>query len=58
MICLPLVVRADNSNLSPRWGVRVGACVGGMYLLQEGELLGNVMSTVFILAKGEMLIIC
>lgn len=30
---------------------------GGVYLLQEGELLGNVVSTVFILAKAEMLLV-
>lgn len=34
------------------------ARVWGMYLLQEGELLGNVVSTVFILAKREVLNIC
>lgn len=40
---------------------RVCVCVcvcGGVYLLQEGELLGNVVSTVFVLAKGEMLLVC
>lgn len=30
---------------------------GGRYLLQEGELLGNVVSAVFILAEGEMLLL-
>lgn len=53
MICFPLVVKVENSNLSPRC-----VCVCSMYLLQESELLGNVVSTVFILAKGEMLFIC
>lgn len=36
------------------------ACVRvcDIYLLQESELLGNVVSTVFILAEGEMLCVC
>lgn len=31
---------------------------GCLYLLQEGELLGNVLSAVFILAEGELLFVC
>ena len=53
--------QSEKSNLSPNC---VCACVfarmrvRSMYLLQKSELLGNVMSTVFILAKGKMFFIC
>lgn len=57
MRCLPLVVK-DENHLCTRWGECVCVCGGVGYLLKEGELLGNVVSTVFILAKGEMLLVC
>lgn len=53
--CLPLEVKTKNSKMRAMWGLWGGTC---LYLLQEGELLGNVLSAVFILAEGELLFVC